>query len=672
MNYFKSNTKIIVLILFSVFMVLMHSCNQDNQSKQEKKPWNHKDMMPQKLKWFLNADNYTDSNYKERFEKYYTEFLAQKHTDSALFCLLAYGEMIDQNYLFDTFYLKTAQEHLKRFEPISTENGELIKLYYYIGSQYEANSELKLAEDWFNRGIKHPKIQAKTKIKCLGMLAQIFLSNNQPEKALPLPLERLTFYENEKDTVNMAVAIANIASTYNVLNANQIAIEHIKKSISYARLKHDTNTLIPFITNYFIYKKNADDNFKYIENDKKLLRELNLICDTYSNLNPYNDWVRLDINFHYYWKENMADSMKATLEKLEGVTKLLNNPSFDNQLKYIHSRYDNKVGNQIGNEKELIEMAESYEKNEMWWEAWRTNIMLFDAAEKKGDYKNALKYYEKTYDIEIARLRLNNKGQIYEMEVKYQTEKKNQEIAIQNEKLKTKQRDIGLLLASLIIVALSFLVYFIWHKKKTISEKRKNESQFTQQLMDNTEEERMRIAKDLHDSIGHELLSVKNAISNKLQFTEEKIDHMLSEVREISRNLFPVMFEEVGLKISIEQLAQNILQTDNFYVGCELNYTAKTLDVKAELQVYRIIQEALTNTRKYANAKSAKVSLSQNDAGVYVEIRDNGKGFDVAQVLKSGKAFGLLAINQRAKALNSKVSIESSASGTTISLSIPV
>ncbi len=671
----KSHTYIkqaITILYLCIVIGLLHSCGPKSDSKQEKKPWHHKDVMPQKFKWFLNADNYSDSNYKARFQKYYHEFLAEKHNDSALFCLLSYGEMIDQNYIFDSFYLKTAQEHLKKFEPISTVNGELIKLYYYIGSQYEANSEYKIAEAWFNKGINHADVLPRTKIKCMGMLAQIYEGANEPEKALPLQLKRLEFYENEKDTVNIGVALANIAGTYNVLNAHQIAIEHILKSITYARLKHDTNTLIPFITNYFIYKKNADDNFRYIEKDKELLSELNLICNTYSNLSPYNDWVRLDINFHYYWKENMVDSMKATLEKMDVVSKLLDNPSFENNLKYLNSRYNNKIGHTINNEKELIAMADDYAKNDMLWEAWRTNIMLYDAAEKKGDYKSALKYYEKIYDIEIARLRLNNKGQIYEMDVKYQTAKKDQEILIQVEKLKTKQRDIGLLLAGLIIAVLSFLVYFIWQKKKLISEKRNNENLFTQKLMENTEDERMRIAKDLHDSVGHELLSIKNAIHNKFQFTEDKIDNVLNEIREISRNLFPVMFEEIGLKISIEQLLEKIKQSDNFYIGSEINYLPNSLPVKVELQIYRIIQEALNNTRKYAKAESAFVSIRQEKDSVWVEIKDNGMGFDVAEVLKSGRAFGLLTIQQRCEALNSKANISSDKNGTNISFQIPL
>ncbi|MCF8254698.1 MAG: sensor histidine kinase [Bacteroidia bacterium] len=664
-TFFTNRLALIFLLSISVF-----SCTQN--PKAEPKPWHHKEVMPQKLKWFLNSDNYTDSNYIGRFQSYYSQFLEEGHTDSALFCLLVYGEMIDQNYLYDTFYLKTAINHLNRFEPNSEVPGELTKLYYYIGSQYESNSDYDLAIDWYNKGIENPLALPKTKIRCKGMLAQIYNELNKPEKALELQLERLNYYEKEKDTVNIGVAYISIAGVYNVLNAHQLALDYSLKAIKYSRLKNDTNTLIPYITNYITYKKNSETEFKITEEILEYQRELNAICASYSRLSPYNEYVRLDINFDIYYKQKNWDSVRSTLNQLHEVNRVLNNPSFIRQTKYLEYRYNSHRGVEIKNTKEMEEIAKNYEERDMLWEARGAFINLYEYERKRQNYEKALDHFDKIYDIEVEWVRANTKGQIYEMDVKYQTEKKNQEILIQAEQLKIKQRNIILLLTTLIIIALSFLVYYLWQKEKSIAEKRKYESQFTQKLMENTEEERMRIAKDLHDSVGHELLSIKNALSNKLQFTEEKIDHILAEVREISRNLFPVMFEEIGLKISVEQLAESIFNTDNLYVSHDVNYIAGTLDVKSELQVYRIIQEALNNTRKYAQAKSAKISIQQTKNFITIEIKDNGKGFDVMEVLKSGKSFGLLAINQRSKALKASVATESNSKGTTISLEIPI
>jgi signal transduction histidine kinase len=660
----------VVLVCICLGLFLVFSCNSETKKKQDKKPWSHKDVMPQKLKWFLSSDNYNDSNYQERFENYYNGFLSQNQTDSALFYLLTYGEMTDQNYLNDSFFLDKALAHLKKYEPISTENGELIKLYYYIGSQYEIRSQYDLAKDWFNKGIIHPNVLPRTKIKCMGMLADIYISTNEPEKALPLQLERLTYYENEKDTVNIGVAYANISNTYNALNANNLGIQYIKKAIDCAKLKHDTTTLIVYISNYFILLKNDDPNFEFTPSLKNEIHEFNSICNAYSNLSAYNEWVRQNLNFYYYLKMEQLDSMKITLNKLDEVRKILNNPAFDNRYEFMLTHYNNKRGDINLDVKKLTEMADFFEKHNMGWEAFRLYMMLEIDAKQKSDFKNALTYNNKIHELELARIKKNLKGQIYEMDVKYQSAKKDQEILMQAEKIKLEQRNIGLLIAGLVITILSFTIYFVWQNKKIIAEKRKIETLFTQKLMENTEDERMRIAKDLHDSIGHELLNVKSAISNKLQFTEDKIDHILAEVREISRNLFPVMFEEIGLKISVEQLIDQITKSDDLFVMSEINYLPGTLNSKVELNIYRIIQEALSNVRKYAKAQSAKVSIIQTNEDITVEIKDNGQGFDVMEVLKLGKAFGLMSINQRCLALNSAVSIESNANGTVISFQI--
>ncbi len=656
---------LICLVLFTV------SCNS-NKEKQATKPWHHKDVIGEKYKWLLNSDNYDEKNYIQTFNKYYRDFLNNKHSDSALFCLLAYGEMVDQNYIYDSFYLETAKQHLKKFEPISTVNGELIKLYYYIGSQYETNSEYPEAEKWFNDGINHPDILPRFRIKCLGMLSEIYEDKNETDKAIQLQFERLDYYQKEKDTINIAVTYSNISGIYNNVQAYQNAAMYNNLAILNSRQKNDTNTLIPLLSNYFIYEKNASENFVFSAKDESLLREMNAICNAYSKRSPYNIWVCEDINFDFYNSKNDADSMKITLDKIEKVINIINSPSLTHKFKFLTSIYYQKINKSYLNEAELIEMANTYEKKEIWWEAWRTNIMLLDLTENNGDYKKALNYLRKSNEIVRKRTKLNNKGQLLDLEIKYQTEKKNEEINIQAEKLKNKQRDIILLVLFIIILALGFFIYIIKQNERIIVEKRKIEALFTQQLMENTEEERKRIAKDLHDSIGHDLLNIKNSFNKKLQFNEDKIDEVIDEVRKISRNLFPVMFEEIGLKLSLEQLLLSSEKNSGLYISHEINYEAGTLNSKQELNIYRIIQEAISNTIKYANAQSAKIIIESEGNQILVKYMDNGTGFEVEETLKSGKAFGLISMQQRTIALNGKIEISSGKEGTSIQLVIPL
>jgi two-component system NarL family sensor kinase len=89
---------------------------------------------------------------------------------------------------------------------------------------------------------------------------------------------------------------------------------------------------------------------------------------------------------------------------------------------------------------------------------------------------------------------------------------------------------------------------------------------------------------------------------------------VIEEVRQVSRNLYPAMFETIGLQASIEALCNKICNETNLYVSCEIMYN-KNLNINAELHVYRIIQESLQNTLKYANALAAKINLKYPKQG---------------------------------------------------------
>jgi signal transduction histidine kinase len=123
------------------------------------------------------------------------------------------------------------------------------------------------------------------------------------------------------------------------------------------------------------------------------------------------------------------------------------------------------------------------------------------------------------------------------------------------------------------------------------------------------------------------------------------------------------------LQLSIESFCEQFAEAHNLFVNYEVNYSNE-LHKNTELQVLRIIQEALTNTAKHAKAQAANVSLSDYGNGVLLKIQDNGKGFEVEKALNSGKAFGLQSIIERAKIINTKANIYSTPQGTIIELKI--
>jgi signal transduction histidine kinase len=222
----------------------------------------------------------------------------------------------------------------------------------------------------------------------------------------------------------------------------------------------------------------------------------------------------------------------------------------------------------------------------------------------------------------------------------------------------------------LVCLALLTGLFFLIKKRRALQAEALKQEQFTFQLLQNTEEERSRIANELHDSVNHNLLTLKNNLSSGKIINVSDLSEVIEEVRNISRNLHPAVLETIGLEASIENLCERLTEI-GLFTTCEIEYHQK-LSKNKELQLYRIIQEALNNTLKHGKANAAKVILTSNEAHLQLEVKDNGNGFDVSQQLKNPKSFGLQSIIQRAKAIAAKININSSDKGTVILLKIPI
>lgn len=226
------------------------------------------------------------------------------------------------------------------------------------------------------------------------------------------------------------------------------------------------------------------------------------------------------------------------------------------------------------------------------------------------------------------------------------------------------------MLASLFLgLFLTVIVYSTKQKQKKIKLEKENVQQYAKQLIEKTEEERKRIASDLHDSLSHELLILKNSFEQKTDDVYSKIDLILNIIRRISRNLHPVMFDKIGLQASVEQLIANAQSDNNFMVTADIDY-ANSLSNADALQLYRIIQESLTNIIKYSNAIAAKITIVDKPDFLFIEIKDNGKGFNVSEALNGKNAFGLHNIIERSRAIGGEAKITSDANGIIITVKV--
>lgn len=285
----------------------------------------------------------------------------------------------------------------------------------------------------------------------------------------------------------------------------------------------------------------------------------------------------------------------------------------------------------------------------------------------RNDYKEVYRLSKIGDSLKSIYNKEEHINKLAELEVKYQTKQKEQALISSRNKQMADERLIAFLISTLVVLLLTiFLVYLLRRQSKAIRE-RKLHQQFTAQLFEKTEEERKRIAVDLHDGISHDLLQMKE--SSTSQETSNQIEYIINEIRNISRNLHPAMFERVGLQLSLEQLVERIEQQHDFLISLEMEYE-KIFPSSIELQIYRIIQEALNNVLKHAHAHAAYISLKMIDDGLQITIKDNGVGFSVTEKLNSASSFGIHNIIERAEAIGGKAQFESSAQGTIITIKI--
>lgn len=295
---------------------------------------------------------------------------------------------------------------------------------------------------------------------------------------------------------------------------------------------------------------------------------------------------------------------------------------------------------------------------------------LFHTYYLQGESDEALTAYKHYDSLKSVLAREENKEYVAEMETKYETQKKELRIKVQQKEIKQGNILNGFLLALLAIVALGAAFIITRIKLKRKRKEAELQQQFTRQLLNNTEEERSRIAKDLHDGISQELLILKRQINTNQEHTNDRIDAIISEIRMISRDLHPVMLDQIGLKLSLEHICNQMMEHNLLFITADIQYS-NSLPRSSELQLFRMVQEALNNVVKYAGAQAARVTIKESATFVHTEIIDNGKGFDVATALNSKMSFGLLSLTERSRSLNGKTEISSSAAGTVIKIEIP-
>jgi PAS domain S-box-containing protein len=216
----------------------------------------------------------------------------------------------------------------------------------------------------------------------------------------------------------------------------------------------------------------------------------------------------------------------------------------------------------------------------------------------------------------------------------------------------------------------------ILQSQKSLKEANKQLKQYTYKITRVQEEERKRIAYELHDDTAQYLSILKMQIGalaesgeiqspkvkKSLQFLEKDADRAFNDVRRYSHELRPVVLEHQGLVAAFEQIADDYNKLGQLSVEFQIEGIEPEISEDVKLGFYRIAQEALNNTRKHAQASRAYIDLKFYRKQIQMTVRDNGVGFDIKQAVKrsEGKgSLGLMSMRERAELIDADLKIDS-------------
>jgi signal transduction histidine kinase/ligand-binding sensor domain-containing protein len=240
-------------------------------------------------------------------------------------------------------------------------------------------------------------------------------------------------------------------------------------------------------------------------------------------------------------------------------------------------------------------------------------------------------------------------------------------------------------LAVLALVGMGMLVVAIRLRQVRIEKERQEET--SRRLIQSQEEERQRIAGELHDSLGQDLIVAKNRLllaahylqdgtpaKEELMNVVDAVTASLRSVRSIAYNLRPFQLDRLGLTETIRSTVRAVQQVTPVKIETEIATVDGLLNREAEIGVFRIVQEALTNVVKHSQATRASVIVAYDEGHIVIRVEDNGRGFDAtAEGSAATMGFGLSSIEERVKMLGGVHKFSSSIDrGTTIAARIPV
>ncbi len=482
----------------------------------------------------------------------------------------------------------------------------------------------------------------------------------------------LAFFEKLGNEQFMAQANDILQTLYTSMKQYDKAIMHGKYAIAASRHLDQPKLLAYSLLNLGVayqYQHKSDTAYIYFKEAEQIAKQINdevTLTSIEINLGNMALWQK-QLNVSKSYNElALARAKKNGLKESECIaTRGISNyylysGEYENALKYAESAL--AIAEQYGLRSEKVILLNH----------------LYTLAHLNKNPWQARAYSNEAGKLEDELLSDEILKHTIQIEKKFELDKKNTQLRLQEETIQHKNLLNWLLIGGLIsLLIMVVLGYRNYSNRKKIQEQRikefETEKQLlaTQSLLKGQEDERSRIAKDLHDGLGGLLSGVKlqlGAMKGNLFLTEENgmafnrvlnnLEESISEMRRVAHNMMPETLLKFGLEQALTDYSNGLSHQQKFTIQCAFLGMEKRLHNSIEVIIYRVVQELITNAVKHSEASSILVQLMRPDeAHLNITVEDNGKGFDLQEVKENSA--GLRNIASRVKYLNGKMDIQS-------------
>ena len=566
----------------------------------------------------------------------------------------------------------SADKAIELSQKINYDEGEISALIQK-GNGYLAKGNYKTAIKIYETALQiankidSPKWQAN----CIASIAGVYYFQDNYTKALEYFLQGLKIDEKLDNKEGIASTNNTIGQIYFNLHDNENAKKYFLKALSYYENGQNYAALSAVLGNLGAVSKKKEALKYYTEalivakksnNSRREAESLGNIAISYKDMKQYKK------AFEYHNKAQII------LEKLGDekiiITNLVNTAIVCIEIKEFQKgielcKKSLEIANNIGGFKHKKHIYE----------------VLTELYINQNNKIQALIFYQKYINTTDSLFNKEKYEQIAELNTKYETEKKEQQIEIQQKEnqlqqaeIQTKQRTIWSIIIGTFLLLASVIIFYLQRQKAI---KQKHEKQMLKMQVETQDNIKQELASALHSGAGSELTSIILSLENKN--TEKKLSQDIERIRnhyKIIRNKSHILAIPSFIQTTIEDEINDIattFKTETQNINCSIFSKKTWKDIHPIIQqnIYRIVQELLTNTAKHANAAEIDLQLTRHDKHISLIYEDNGKGYN-PQEIKQNLGYKN-EITTRVKAVNGSFTDDSrQGQGVNLSFNFPV